>query len=1744
MKKFIAVFMAACMLLQLSPGFQVQAAENGEGTARTTTEKNVSSQEAALEVEVLSSLLFPYGDNKVTVSISKDGVNVDKQTLSFEGTTKDNAGDSEALKPSKAVARFLAAPGTYTVSAESRGFAAYTQEVTIKAGYIGKIQVYSVNQETGSNPGPGWICPGDVTNDGVLDNSDRDSLLTAIRDSKGSVSGYEIYDLNGDSKVDIADLQALVQGLGEERKLSFTGQLCLPQGAYAGTGTIVTDKAGNTIAGAGLDTLVKEGKMVTLGTKNQAAISKDNPVEMEFTLAGNTAVGSMPEIGGITIQASAETGKDGVISSEITDGMILITYVDNGEEKTLSVPISTAGRISGRAASQRVSVESDGSIVVDLGTQIAVKHVTVKITGTKKNTSLVNIAKVDFVNDMEKRIAAPQLGIPALDNLVPGSNRLSVSWNAQENVNGYEIYVSGPDGEEKQDSQIISVTGTSYTITAINNKELVNKKTYTVKVRSVNGDWKSQWSDARKGTPQVQGLPAKPDYVKTAGGYRSIKVSWKDMDDAGGYMVYYKKKQDSVYQPVVEGFTPVKEGTGMLTGNSYTITGLGDNTEYSIYVISWNEYGWSSPSLASLAVTTVLEEPVLPSYNLINTSNGEGKVSAHIESASIGGSNSKMNGSLLDTGEYSALGLVDNDYGSYWSKADWDDGVSYPSMTKGMFVTLDNDYKMNYLTFAAAGQEASIPLVRIEYWNADTGSADSDRKIAGARLIGKTDVNGSPYYIVKLDEAITARKIHMCLGKIYPDGKEMKVGEIRFYRYDSLDDDIMGLYSDEMHTTLRDDVDAETIKSLKARLEEVDAVSGEKHPLYKELSLELETAQQILEYGSALDVPYEVNNQITPQKDRHLGISGLNAWQPLGKVASAGETLIVYVGHNTKRTGEAADLKLVVTQCHAESSEVSKELALKVGKNEITVPAITGKDFEQGGQLYVVYNGNNAADQYAIRISGAKNIPVLCVYGKTDGERKDAISKYIDELGSYVTSVGNAHNTLHTGTKNEKYSYDEKNCIFNATDIMMGQMMYSLPATQIFAGLGDVPDKVTKLDNALQGMEKAMTLFYQHKGLSNEADSKYGDNALPSQHLNIRYMRMFAGAFMYASGNHIGIEWDSSTIVSSMDGQDGMGWGIAHEIGHNINEKSYEVAEITNNYFAQLITMEKKGTRFKYPEVYKKVTSGAKGRSGDLATDLAMYWQLHLAFDDFEDRKIFDNYNEQFENLFFARVDTYSRNPEKAPQGGLELGSDKEQALMRLACAAAEENILPFFKRWGMEPDAATKEYAAKFGSETTKALYYVNDSARDYRAAHTGEEGTISGQDNIFTASACAGENPGQVDITINSSADSSLILGYEIIRCMTSNGVQEERIAGFKTADNSAETVFTDTTSTINNRVMTYKVKAVDKFLNYSGEVDAGSVKIQTNGLLDKSTWTVETDMVSVDDTVITPDADDPDNGYNSASGEKTVHSIDRIIDNDTVAENAYNGTSGGNAVITLDMHKTEEITSLMYTGSAIPSLDIEISMDGISWTVVKKGYTGISEEGTHTVWFDSVEEDARNNWIGTYDARYVKLTLYKSGDIMINETGLCGPSGDNMEFMDAEEGQAAVGILAADYKYGADNVIPEGSLVFTGTYKGNPAYNIVLLYDTKGNIIGAKNGNVEAGQVILADVPENGSLGETSEGIWIYYIIPENLDKDSIKDIKEVRGELYRVDNAVTLEGERITSDTQIMEMPETLGSITLK
>ena len=97
-------------------------------------------------------------------------------------------------------------------------------------------------------------------------------------------------------------------------------------------------------------------------------------------------------------------------------------------------------------------------------------------------------------------------------------------------------------------------------------------------------------------------------------------------------------------------------------------------------------------------------------------------------------------------------------------------------------------------------------------------------------------------------------------------------------------------------------------------------------------------------------------------------------------------------------------------------------------------------------------------------------------------------------------------------------------------------------------------------------------------------------------------------------------------------------------------------------------------------------------------------------------------------------------------------------------------------------------------------------------------------------------------------------------------------------------------------------------------------------------------------------------------------------------------------------------------------------------------------------------------------------------------------------------------------------------------------------MLLYDQNGNIVGGTgtDGSLNAEQVVFSTVSESGPIEDTYDGTWIYWIKPEQAD---LASLKQVRAELYRVDNALTLEGQRMVSDTVFETMPSTLPSITL-
>ena len=1696
-----------------------------EGTSLISSMNEIrtaNSEEGTLEVELELLLPVEYIDDK-SITGSIEGADGKRYDLEIEIEYDSNSGNHKIIGTVN-----HCKVGEYILTIAGDGYQTFTQKVTIEKQSISKLCLKNSHQldalYENISARPGVIGYGDVTNDQKVTEDDMNAILDAIvNDSTDSV-----YDLNKDGSVDILDASYISYNMDLENINSVQTIILSPDSitTIQTTATPINGSINDIFTGGSVQLKPKSSAENEDESDNETVleISKKNPIVLSFEV---NSQGALTE----AITIAAPTEKDNAIA----EGSIIVIDENDQEyeamigptastasDSTSTVSTSTASASrtkNGSTVKQATAtIAEDGSIVINLNQQIAIKKVSIKVTATNSR-NLVEIAQIEFLNNMESRIPEPNKSKPTITSYVGANKEFTVTWTKESNITGYEVEITTETGVE-----ILTTATNRITVKKFKNDKIKNGTEFTVRVRAINGSWKGEYSDSVLVVPKATNVPDAPENINIEGGYRLLNISWKDMEDTDTYHLYYRQSDSTKDYTVIEN----------ISKNSYQLTGLKINTSYEIYLQGVNEIGVSKKSAISVGKTTELEHAKTSNFKLINVPGEDGKT-AHIESVQYPSGTAS-----------SEFAVVDNDYASDWIINSWTSG-GYGGNHNGPIVTLDDYYTMDRIILVESTKQTyDYFYSRIQYWD-ENGTA---HVISGRHSV-KRDTTGKRYYEFVLDKPITTNKVQISFANYlaYGDGM-ISIAEIKFYEYDPLEGDIYSIFEDDTHVSLHSWVTMEHINALEERLNIIDEVSGEYHYKKDILTLELENAKSLLNEQTLRDA-YTVDTSISKKNDSHLGFqSGLSAYQPLGITAHEGEKLILYVGKDDAKLGSNSNVKLIATQYHGESGVWYKEVVsnLKVGRNEVTIPKISSMAVEHGGALYVEYTDNNTSTEINVRVSGGTDYPVLDL-SRLDSEakKKDAIRFYLTSLTTYVAKLEEIHNQNHKNNPdtNCDYVYDNKNCIYNTTDIVLDQMMYSVSAEQILNGINqktgsDLEAQVEGMYATLAAMDQMMELFYQHKGLVeyptdntayNEFVKLYGDkNKMPTTRQNIRYQRMFAGAFMYAGGLHIGIEWDSvpglmtAEPVVSNDGKyvsgNLFGWGIAHEIGHIINQREYTVAEVTNNYYSILAQADETNdaVRFSYEDVYEKVTSGTVGASDNVFTNLAVYWQLHLAYDNGYNYKTYDTYEEQLANLIMARMDMYARNNALAPafaDGKVFTisGANTDNALMRLACAATKKNLLDFFIAWGMVPDQVTMEYASQFEKETRK-IQYVNDEARLYRVENLTQADEITNITSAATVHGTLSNEPNSNQVTLNfgvSGMQDDSLLGYEILR----NGEPIAFVEG-------SQTEYIDTV-TFNNKVATYSVVAYDKFLNPSPEYKLDDIKIKHDGSISKDGFSITTNMVSEQDV---HDQDD-------ICGMHPIQAITQAI-NDDYNDMYLGSVESGNPEIVLHLGEVTQIVGLKYTkagNDTIGNYEIQVSLDGVNWTSIKTG-TFDSEDNQETVYFthSEVETGAR---LDLQEVSYVKLIATGQSSISISELDVIGQPDDNVELI--EDG---IGKLAQDFVVDETNVItiPAGSVVFIGEYSGHPAFNVVLLIDSDTNEV------IEGDQYIFAQDPEGAELGAVSEGTWVYVIEPK--EDGSLPTLpKNVKAELYRVDDAIQLTGQRFVSDTLTVKVPEVLQDITL-
>ena len=190
---------------------------------------------------------------------------------------------------------------------------------------------------------------------------------------------------------------------------------------------------------------------------------------------------------------------------------------------------------------------------------------------------------------------------------------------------------------------------------------------------------------------------------------------------------------------------------------------------------------------------------------------------------------------------------------------------------------------------------------------------------------------------------------------------------------------------------------------------------------------------------------------------------------------------------------------------------------------------------------------------------------------------------------------------------------------------------------------------------------------------------------------------------------------------------------------------------------------------------------------------------------------------------------------------------------MRLAAAAARKDLLDFFRHWGMEPDADTVRYASQFEKEE-RGIWFANDENRVWQMENrsTSQETETSAKGSVpqGTIQYVNGENQVNLDCTN--------VWVTEIVRCEMDGGTEKKQSVGYAYA-HDGEAVFTDVAATANNRVYMYEITGYDKWLAKTAPGRTGEVKVSHRGDIDRTLWTVSTNLTNSE--LEEPGEDHPD-------------------------------------------------------------------------------------------------------------------------------------------------------------------------------------------------------------------------------------------------------------------------------------------
>ena len=1607
-KRIPALLLTASMALSmLTPAWAVEKAGTATGELQATVRIDYSQSMDVLRRKNIQAELFQGKTSLGTVSLT------DPKQNQLTGCTakvslRDRLGGERTgtADPGALDLTVTGLPqGEYILQFTGEGYALCKVPFT--------IEDYSRYIEVGT--GDGTFALGDFDGNGKVDAKDREALSGAL--GSASPSDLNKYDLNGDGRIDIVDLAYVNHNVNTPAGSPIMLEtVCVGVQVNSAQAAQDLNNAGTTITGS-LESLFQGGGS-SATFKNSAG---RGDVVIPIPLAGEVEAENLQ----IT---TPDTG-----SGSIQAGTVEVEYEGGSISRTFSFDNSRYANIHALSPNPGHNV-----ITIPLGKRVAVKKITITVTKTADGT-YATLESIRFLQDIvPEDLTEPNSLVKNL-SAVPGDSRASLKWNALPNVSGYRVEYWEKDKESARRQLSVDVPQTQVT-------GLDNLKTYCFTVTPTDGAWQGQTCDPVEATPQPAKAPSAPDMVNISPMDGQLSVSWKKGENAVWYEVYYTNQANaptSSYQKAGE----------RVTATNLTIPNLVNGTTYYIYVVAGNDAGRSGPSRISEGT------PKATDYSRPEGIPTEGILEGgSIEKMWLADSGNVSPSSYSSAQPFKPENMYDGDLRTHWTSQSWDDGNW--ARNKQVFASFKEPVDISSVIWVPRldGSYASnLRLYTVTVWRQGDDLKGPGTLVSPDPLRGGSasdhntwlNVGNNPgvtkFAVLPFEPTTDVVQVAITIEQM--DYSAVSLSELMFMEYDpahSLPDNIAALFASELRTQLKTGVAQADIDALKARLNS-DEINYYLNP--ETLADELALAQELLDTKNSNGVVVDGIQSRSSAADSAKYGQGGSDLQPLGVAARAGQEITVYA------SGIPAGEKvtLFATQFNAEASTWRAQVGELVnGRNILTVPTIGSQATERGGSLYLTYSGSKP-ESIKLHIRRAVDIPVLELsdwYKLDETVRKTRIGTYVDELTAYVTAQNITNSNAQT------------KCL-NVTEISTPTVLLSLPAAAVLGA--NSADRSVRVENLYQNVlawEDVMHICKTTQGINNT----YDKNDMTSRQ-NIRCMQMFAGAFMYAAGNHIGIGYGSCAgVVSGLpiaklpEGatvNSLFGWGIAHEIGHNMDKLGQ--AEITNNLYSLMVqTFDGKNNTLpsrlensgKYTAIFTKTAQSQPGASNDVFTQLGMYWQLHLAYDG----KQGDDHGPMwFYNQFFQdwKAGTYT--------AGAQSYDDK---VALTAAGVVQKDLTEFFQRWGMSLSDTTRDKLKTYDGKENRALWYLSDQSRRERLNETKPAtGTLTATAQL------KGDNA--IEITVTPTITGK-VQGYEIIR--------NDKSIAFVLPGADGAVHYEDVIGSGNHRTYQYKVTAYDILGNRIGETaKAGEVRVAYDKLVDPSTYTM---------------------------------------------------TRNGDAV-TFTLKNAAPVTGFKLTGDTLPQGEYTVTVvtEKDKTLTARKGTfdTSDSLEGGFVAYFNNPKADSGDTSIYTYDAKAVTITNIPEG--LENNLQLISYAEDDISFYS----DAAVGLLAEDWKYadGEKDLLEKGTLVILGSYRGDPVWCTAEVWGRFRNADGTVTERAVKGETILLADPASlyGDASDISDGLLIFTPKYQNISELP----EAICLKLFRTEVPTDASSRRVTAQT---------------